>query len=108
MTRGGKSAPGSQMSTADDHFEDDCVCTRVPPLHIDMQIGHGQQHVSVELANLLAARVMRIPWLVVVACRCSERAHYAVKVMLVFQADVLFDDPQSRGYRLLGARDCHP
>src|SRR5262245_9087233 len=104
---GGKSAPGSRMPPANDHLEDDGVFARMPVPDVDVQVGHGAQQLRVEGANLLAAPIMRAPWLVVVARRFAECLHDAIKIVRVFPPDVLLDDPQASRHRAVGSRGCH-
>ena len=40
-TGGGETAPKPRMPPANNYLEDDGIFTHVPPLDIDVQVGHG-------------------------------------------------------------------
>src|SRR5262249_39253971 len=103
---GGQAAPSPQMLPTNDYLEDDCIVACVPALDVDVQARHCLQQLGIECPNLLAAHVMGIPWLVVIARRLAKRRHDAIEIVLVFQADMFFDDLQRSGRGAAGTRSC--
>ena len=93
-----QSPPSSQVASANDHLYDDRIFARVPPPDINIQVGHGLQHLRVEFTNLLATLLMGSPSLVVVSRCFPKRIHYAIEIVLIFPSDVLFNNPHSSGH----------
>src|SRR5215472_14827920 len=87
------------MRSVDHDLEHDGRFADMPRLNVDPQVGKGLEEPLVEAANLIAAGIVKRPWLIVVARRGAERMHNAFEIVLVLLSDVLFDQLQSCVHR---------
>jgi hypothetical protein len=88
------------VRAADDALEDHDLVGRVPPLHIDPHVGQRPQETLVIPPDLSAAAVVLVVRLVVVPGRFRVGLHDALQIVLVLEADVLFDQRDPGLYEL--------
>jgi hypothetical protein len=79
------------MMSANYDFEDYDIFSNMAPAHLDDEVGQGAEQTIVIRPDRITADVMITPRLLVIARGRAKGAHYTLEVVLVLQADVLFD-----------------
>src|SRR5262245_50945771 len=104
----GKSAPGPEVPPTDDRLQNDAFLARMSPSHVDLQIGHCVQQLRIKFPNLFMTRVMRAPWLVIIAGLLAKGSQDAIKIVRIFKPDMLLYELQSGGHCAIGIWRHHP
>jgi hypothetical protein len=89
-------APRAQVPAANDNLHDDgCdACMTVP--YVEMQSGQRPQQPLVIFVDLFTSGIVRVQGLIVVVRDGPESPHNSFQIVLIFEADVLFDELKAR------------
>src|SRR5437762_6453854 len=96
-----QSSPAAQVSSTNDDFEQDGVIGNVPALNHDFQIRQRSHELLIERPDAIAAGVVVAPSFIVISSIFAEGSENTLKIVLVFQANMLFDDCDTCGFAAL-------
>ena len=95
-----KTAPFSQLRTANHDFKHNSIVGDMPALYFDFQVRQRPHQLPVKQPHAVATLIMFTPRLIVVPRSIAEGAENAFQVMLVFQSNVLLNNCNARQSRI--------
>jgi hypothetical protein len=87
-----QAAPLAEMRAANDDLDQNGLVRDVLALYIDLQIRQRTHELRVETPDSIGTLIMFVPGFVVIVGGVAEGAKDCVQVVVVFQANVFFDE----------------